>query len=184
MVATITNSIVDSFVICKQKAYLELVASTDLPTQYELQLETIATHMLADFRESVKKRTASAYDISRVEVNDFLDLSRPVFLICPSFSFQNRYALTIDAVAIDPPATHARKLTFTPITISPHHKIFKSDRISLCTKALLLLERNPGLEATQGRIIYGSNRLETTFSLQPYMRESREVLRQVRQLAK
>jgi predicted RecB family nuclease len=183
MVATITNSIIDSFVICKQKGYLELVDSADVPTQYELQSETIATHLLVDFRQSVKQHIASDYDISRVEVNDFLDLSKPVFLLCPSFCFQNRYALTIDAVAINPPATHARKLTFTPITISPHHKIVKSDRISLCIKTLLLLERNPGLEATQGRIIYGSNRLVTTFSLQPYMRESRELLRQVRQLA-
>ena len=150
MIATITNSIVESFVICKQKAYLELVDRTEVPTQFELQLETIATHMLEEFRQSVKNQTISAYDISRIEVKDFLDLSKPVFLICPSFSSQNRYDLTIDAVAIDPPSTNTRKLTCTPITISPHHKISRNDRISLCIKTLLLLERNPGIQAQRG----------------------------------
>ena len=46
MIATITNSIVECFVICKQKAYLELVDRTGVPTQFELQVETIFTHML------------------------------------------------------------------------------------------------------------------------------------------
>ena len=57
MIATITNSIVESFVICKQKAYLELVDRTGVPTQFELQLETIFTHMLEEFRRSVKNQT-------------------------------------------------------------------------------------------------------------------------------
>ena len=183
MIATITNSIVESFVICKQKAYLELVDRTGVPTQFELQLETIATHMLEEFRQSVKNQTISAYDISRIEVKDFLDLSKPVFLVCPSFSSQNGYDLTIDAVAIDPPATNARKLTCTPIRISPNHKISKNDKISLCIKTLLLLERNPGIQAPQGRIIYGRNGTVSKFSLQPFMRESREAVRQIRQLA-
>ena len=143
----------------------------------------ICESSVEEFRQSVKNQTISAYDISRIEVKDFLDLSKPVFLVCPSFSFQDRYDLTIDAVAIDPPATNARKLPCTPIRISPNHKISKYDKISLCIKTLLLLERNPGIQAPQGRIIYGRNGTVSKFSLQPFMRECREAVRQIRQLA-
>jgi predicted RecB family nuclease len=183
MIATITNSTVESFVICKQKAYLELVDRIAAPTQFELQLKTIATHMLEEFRQSVKNQTISSYDISRIEVKDFLELSEPVFLVCPSFSSQDGFDLTIDAVAIDPPFNNTRQLTCTPIAISPNQRISKNDRISLCIKTLLLLERNPGIQASHGKIIYGLNGTISKFSLQPYMRVSREALRQIKQLA-
>jgi hypothetical protein len=172
MVATITNRIVDSFVLCKQKAYLELLDCKDVPTEYELQLRAIAAQILIDFRESVKETATSAYDISRIEPKDVLDLSAPALLLCPSFSLQNSYTLSFDAVAIDPPAKHARKLAITPIVVSPHHKISQSDKISLCIKTLLLVELNPYLEATHGNILEGRNHLVTKFLFQSHMRQS------------
>jgi predicted RecB family nuclease len=179
----ITDSIVESFVICKQKAYLELVNCAGAQRQFELQLETITAHILGLFRESIKSQTINPCEISKIGVNDFLGLSKPVDLVGPSVTCQDKYNLTIDALSIDPPASNMHKLGCTPIRVSPNHKISKHDRISLCIRTLLLLEQNPRIQAQQGRIIYGRVGAVLKFSLQPFMRKSREAIRQITQLA-
>ena len=177
----ITDRIVESFVICKQKAYLELLNSPEEPTQFAFHQDKIAAHVIERFRQSINSQTINTHDISEIKAKDFLHLSKPAYFICPSFSSQNRYNLTIDAVAIDPPASNTRKLTCTPIKISPSHKIAEYERISLCIKTLLLIECNRGIQASQGKI-YGGDGTVFKFSLQPYMRKSREAIRQMTQL--
>ena len=61
MTATITNGIIERFVTCKQKTYLELVGRSEVPTHFELHLKTITTHMREEFRQSIKYATISAY---------------------------------------------------------------------------------------------------------------------------
>lgn len=179
----INDSIVDSFVVCKQKAYLELVNCARAQTDLELPLQTIAAHVLGQFRDSIKSQTIGSCEISQIRPTTFSDVSHPAYLVNQTVTRQNQYTVTIDALLIDPAATQMRTLRCTPIRISPNHKISKHDRISLCIRTLLLLEQQPRLQAEHGKIICGRIGAVVTFALRPFMREAREAIRQITQLA-
>ena len=172
----ITTELIDSYLYCKQKAYLMLTTQHQDQPELEMRLQTVAKDLMHRFANNHKSHTIVDRSLANLRPERFLDLSAQAYLLSPSLRF-SKYDLTLDMLTILPPNKGTSKLICTPIKVSPNHKISTNERLSVCITALLLQQHNPRVQTPHCKILYGTNTTISTFALKPYTRSARQSLR-------
>jgi len=171
----IDNSIIESFVNCKYKAYIRLNNESGNKTEFEL--------LQNDLLELYKKKF---YNTNRI-LQDFKfeekqSIKENVLAIEPYLKTKE-LNIGFDAIEIIPVKHGSKKLHYVPVLISPKEKVTKIEKLILCLKCVVLFNVY-SIDCDFGKIIYSDNLKTIKFKIDDYRMESRRLFDELNKITK
>jgi len=175
---TITNKVIESFLQCKYKSYLQFNNESGIKTDYELVQNEIT--------ESFKKRfSEKLHTASHIRLLSTFDFQKKIqcadgltYVIAPSVQ-SKEYKINFDAVEISLQTSSTKIISHIPITISPKGNVSKCEKLSFAVTCLIVSQ----LQHTTfefGKIIYGVQSKSVKLLLSTYLSEAQRILRSLR----
>ena len=171
----ITNKIIDSFLRCDYKSYLQFNNTIGSKTEYELLEDELRDLYKNKFyqklRESPENQILSVDNLQKT-----IQVEKNAFIIAPTWQ-SKQFHISFDALELLPNKSSSGKLTYIPISISPQEKVSKLEKLSFVIKCLILEEH--GIKPEFGKIIYGCNLKSTKIKISSYLQEAKKKLNEL-----
>lgn len=170
----IHNSVIESFLNCKYKAYLEYNNQFGSKTEFELLNHEILKSNKAKFYNNIRVKFSNDQIIENFEFDKKLRIKNIVYAIEPTLKTKE-FNIIFDAFEICPLNHSFRKISYIPMLISPREKVSRIEKLLLCIHCLILSQRQ-GTNPEFGKIIYGNELKSTKFKLDVYSKEAKRLL--------
>ncbi len=171
----ITNEIIDSFLRCDYKSYLQFNNTIGCKTEYEV-LEGELRDLYKN-KFSKKLQTNPENQILSVDnLQKKIQVERTAFIIAPTWQ-SNQFHIGFDALELFPNKSSSGKLIYIPISISPNERVSKLEKLSFVIKCLILEEH--GIRPEFGKIIYGCDLKSTKIKIASYIQEAKKKLNEL-----
>ena len=171
----ISNEVIDSFLKCDYKSYLQFKNSIGSKTEYE-QLEDELREL---YRNQYYKKLRANPENQILSLDDLpktIQTEKKAFVIAPTWQ-SNQFQISFDALELVPSNSSSGKVTYIPISISPQDKVSKLEKLSFVIKCLILKDHSISPEF--GKIIYGRDLKSTKIKISSYLQEARKKLKEL-----
>ena len=157
----ITNEIIDSFLRCDYKSYLQFNNTIGCKTEYEVLegelRELYKNKFYKKLRANPENQILSVYDFrKKIQVEGI------AFVIAPTWQ-SHQFHIGFDTLELFPNNSSSRKVTYIPISISPKERVSKLDKLSFVIKCLVLEDH--GIRPEFGKIVYGCDLKSTKINI-------------------
>ena len=171
----ITNEVIDSFLKCDYKSYLQFNKHIGCKTEYE-QLEA---ELREPYRNQYYKKLRSNPENQILSIDDLqktIPKGTNAFVISPTWQ-SNQFQINFDALELIPDKSSSKEFTYIPILISAKEKVSKLEKLSFVIKCLIL--KDHGISPEFGKIIYGRDLKSTKIKISSYLQEARKKLNEL-----
>ena len=169
----ITNEIIDSFLRCDYKSYLQFNDTISSKTEYELLEDKLRDLYKNKFHNKLRELPENQI-FSVDDLQKKIHVEKIAFVIAPTWE-SNQFHISFDALELLPNKSSLGKLTYTPISISSKEKVSKLEKLSFVIKCLILEEH--GIRPEFGKIIYGADLKSTKIKISSYLQEAKKKLK-------
>ena len=178
----ITNSIIESFLQCKYKSYLQFNNESGVKTDYELVQHKICGLYKKKFYEKLQMtsriRVLPTFDFQ--DLTQDADDSKLSYAITPCVQSKD-YVVGFDAVEISHLSAVTRTFSYIPINISSRGSVMQHEKLALAVRCLIVSQLQH-ISFEFGKIFYGTQLKPLKFRLSGYLHESQRILRALRKV--
>ena len=164
----ITNEIIDSFLRCDYKSYLQFKNTIGCKTEYEL----LEDELRDLYKNKFSKKLQANPENQILPVYDFhkkIQVERVAFVIAPTWK-SDQFNIGFDILELVPDNSSSGKFIYIPISISPNERVSKLEKLSFVIKCLILEDH--GIKPEFGKIIYGCALKSTRINIASYLKEA------------
>lgn len=172
----ITNEVIESFIVCKYKAYLKSNCITGDKTEFECLQSEILELRKTNFYNNIRVKSSENQILRDLDFKDKNQVKVDAFVITPHFK-SKKYNISLDALYISPKKP-LRKHLYTPLLISSHGTAPKIEKLILCLKCLIIFQPIKAMPEF-GKVIHGHELRTTKFNLTPYIKEAKKTLAEI-----
>ena len=171
----ITNKVIDSFLRCDYKSYLQFNNATGYKREYEL----LEDELWDLYKNKFYKKLQANPKNQILPADDFqtkIQVERISFVIAPTWQ-SNKFNIGFDILELVPDNSSSGKITYIPISISPKERVSQLEKLSFVIKCLIL--KDHGIKPEFGKIIYGCGLKSTKINISSYLKEAKKKLNEL-----
>ena len=176
----ITNTVLDSFLLCEYKAYLKYQRRSGKQTEYDQVTQQLAVLQRERFHKSLRALYSESQILYDTQNFRKTHITQPLCLIAPHFKWENCHIM-FDALIVEPSQKADQGLVYIPIDTRPVGHVRKADKLFLVLKTLFVLQKQR-IPIHVVKIACGQHLKQTRIALNTYAQEVKMLFKHLMQM--